>query len=168
MAMKSRNSPWKNPWVIGWIGLILVVLLVNTVMVYLSVKTSPGLVVVDYYDRGKNLEKTSLQRQAQNKDVLLRLNEPGEIRSNQTVTFRLVAVDQYGQPFESEQVNFFAYRPSDASADFSVAMREEGPGRFSAKVQFPLKGIWDLIVSIEKDGKEHNIASRISALGLGD
>ena len=70
-------------------------------------------------------------------------------------------VDKAGVPVTSEQVRFFAYRPSDARRDFSVPMVPEAPGRYRAEVGFPLKGVWDVLVGIQGEQDEYHAAGRI-------
>ena len=47
---QSSTEGKRNPWVIGWFGLVAVFLSVNAVFVVLAVVSSPGLVVEDYYE----------------------------------------------------------------------------------------------------------------------
>ena len=37
---------------------------------------------------------------------------------------------------------------------------EEGPGRFRADIDFPLKGIWDLVIQVKSGEHEHEIPVR--------
>jgi len=48
---------WQNPWLVAWVGAVFLVLGVNIFMAYLAFRTSPGLVVNDYYARGQDYEK---------------------------------------------------------------------------------------------------------------
>ncbi|MCW8847766.1 MAG: FixH family protein, partial [Sedimenticola sp.] len=60
--MTEKQSPWRNPWVLGWVGLVVVFLLANFVMIYLAITKNPGLVVDNYYERGQDYEKNMLKR----------------------------------------------------------------------------------------------------------
>ena len=47
---QSNNRAFRNPWVIAWIALVVIVLAVNIAMITLAVTTNPGLVDKDYYE----------------------------------------------------------------------------------------------------------------------
>ena len=52
----SQDNPnaWRNPWVLGWLALVAVVLVVNAVMITIAFVTNPGLVTEDYYEKGQS------------------------------------------------------------------------------------------------------------------
>lgn len=153
---------WKSPWVVAWIALVLSVLGVNGVMVYLAIATNPGLVAEDFYDRGQNYERTMLSKEARNPGWTLRADIPGEIVAGVSSPIRFLLVDKAGQPVTPESVQLFVYRPSDATRDFSVAMTEEGPGRYLANVSFPLIGAWDTLVAAQHGEDEYHVGQRVN------
>ena len=155
---------WKSPWVIGWVASIVIVLGVNATMVWLAIGTNPGLVVKDYYERGQHYEKTLVSKLAKDPGWLMTIDPPAEPVVGRLQPIRFSVVDKAGVPVRPDTVTFHAYRPSDASRDFSLPMKEEGPGRYRADVAFPLKGIWDLLVSVRQGGDEFNVGRRISVL----
>jgi nitrogen fixation protein FixH len=160
--MTANNSPWRNPWIIGWISLIVVVLLANAVMALLAVSTNPGLVTDEYYSAGRTLEKTTLSRRAKRAEHEIAFNVPELLYTAVPATFRVVGVDQVGVPIKADSVVFQAYRPSDKNADFELPMQPEGAGRFRAEVAFPLKGIWDIVVSFRQGDEEIHTARRVT------
>lgn len=156
------NSAWHSPWVIGWIGLLVIVVSVNLVMITLAFVTGPGLVVDNAYDRGKELEETITSRQAATPDWTMRLDtEPGVV-AGIGATVRVVVVDRAGQPLRADQVTYQAYRPADAGLDFAVPMAAEAPGRYAATVTFPAPGIWDTLVLVQSADKAHALDQRVS------
>jgi nitrogen fixation protein FixH len=159
-AVRS-NSPWRNPWVLGWIGLILVVLTVNLTMVFVAIATNPGLVNDDYYDRGQNYERTLVSRLAKDPGWTMRADIPDDLQANQSATILVTLVDKVGQPVTPDQITFFAYRPSDKSQDFSAPMAKEGPGQYSVRVTFPLFGAWDSLIAIRQGQDEFTTGERI-------
>ncbi len=165
--MSERNSPWRNPWVIGWITLVLVVLSSNLIMIYLAINTGPGLVVEDYYERGRDYEKTILARRAKSAKLSLHIDVPPIIRVNRPATYRFSGADNSGSPIRADAVTLFAYRPSDAGADFSIPMIAEAKGHYRADATFPLQGVWDIIVSVRQGEDEHNVPQRITVLDEG-
>jgi len=152
---------WKSPWVIAWITLVLAVLGVNGVMVFFAVATNPGLVVVDYYERGQHYEHTISSKSARDPGWVLRADIPQDISAGETTPIRFFLVDKAGQPVIPESVELFVYRPSDATRDFSVSMAAEGPGRYVADVSFPLVGVWDTLVAARNGDDEYHIGQRI-------
>jgi nitrogen fixation protein FixH len=157
------NSPWRNPWVLGWIGLVVAVVLANVTMIVLAVTTNPGLVVEDYYERGRSYAETrAAQKLAEPQTWDVRLEIPQPVRRDIPVGIRVSAVDERGLPVHAERARFFAYRPSDADADFELPMVVEAPGVVGAEVSFPLPGIWDLIVQVESGDKVYDMARRIA------
>jgi nitrogen fixation protein FixH len=158
----THQSAWRSPWVLGWIGLIVVVLAVNITMVVLAVTTNPGLIRADYYERGRDVEQTIVSRLASGPDWTTQIDTPADVRADEKTTIRFSLVDSVGQPVSPDEVVYFAYRPSDAARDFSVPMVEDGPGRFEVDLVFPLGGIWDTVVSMRQGGNEHSVSQRIS------
>ena len=57
---QSNTDGKRNPWVIGWFGLVVVFLSVNAVFFVLAVISNPGLVVEDYYEQGRQYEKNAI------------------------------------------------------------------------------------------------------------
>nr|VFK36667.1 MAG: Nitrogen fixation protein FixH [Candidatus Kentron sp. SD]VFK40186.1 MAG: Nitrogen fixation protein FixH [Candidatus Kentron sp. SD]VFK79082.1 MAG: Nitrogen fixation protein FixH [Candidatus Kentron sp. SD] len=171
LATKARSATprpiWRNPWVIIWIVIISVILSVNASMIYLAMDSNPGLVVEDYYERGQNYEKTVLTRQALGRDLLLRLDMPPRITRGQPATFRFTGANKNGGPIQANAVTLHAYRPSDTAFDFSIPMTKMSTttrinaDSYLAEAVFSLKGIWDIVITVEQGEIEHNVPSRI-------
>ena len=75
------TSAWRSPWVIGWVGLVVVVLGVNLTMVVLAVATNPGLVNDNFYERGRDYEKTLMSRLARDPGWTLSADIPSDIKA---------------------------------------------------------------------------------------
>jgi nitrogen fixation protein FixH len=148
--------------VIGWIALIMVVLAVNAVMIFLAFATNPGLVRADYYEGGREVERTIASRLEAGPGWTMSIDTPEGVQADRPTVVRFVVVDKAGQPATPDAVTYYAYRPSDASLDFSLPMVEEAPGRYSAEVQFPLAGIWDTLVATRAGGGEYSLSQRVS------
>lgn len=152
----------RSPWVLGWIALVVAVVAVNGTMVYLAISTSPGLVKADYYERGRDYERTIVSRRERDPGWLMRADIPRPLTAGVEVPIRLVLVDQAGQPVDVEGATFYAYRPSDVSRDFSAPMVREGEGRYLVKTSFPLVGVWDTLIAVTQGGDEFSIGERVS------
>lgn len=161
-AHLQPNAALRNPWVLGWIGLIVVVLAVNLVMVYLAFATNPGLVNADYYERGRNYERTVLTRQARDPGWLIRADIPVSLHAGQRESIRVFFVDKAGQPVDPEAVTFHAYRPSDAARDFTLSMNREDRGRYVVETAFPLIGVWDTLIVARLGEDEFSVGERLT------
>ena len=157
----TLNSPWRNPWVLAWLGLVATVLVVNATFIYFAIATNPGLVADDYYDRGQHYEKTLASQLAKDLGWSQRMDIPDDLKVAVPATILLTLVDQAGQPVTPDQVTFFAYRSSDKARDFSVPMTADGPGRYSARVTFPLFGAWDVLTAVRHGEDEVTTGERI-------
>lgn len=154
----------RNPWVLGWVGFVAVVLAVNIGLIMLSLSSNPGLVDKDYYDHGRDFERNVLKQIAARESLgwEARLETPDRIIIAQPATLRFIVVDGRGLPLSDADVTITAYRPADAAADFLVAMRHVSSGRYQADINFPLKGTWDLIVKVKRGADGYDLTRRIS------
>lgn len=158
---QSNKQWWRNPWVLGWLAMVALVFAINAYMVGQAVISSPGLVNDEYYDKGKNYRQT-LDRREQVAALgwNVSLDKPARPAFGAVNTYRVIAVDAAGVPLAAESVSLFAYRPADEKADFTLPFVEEGPGRFRADVEFPLKGMWDLVIQVKAAGHDYEMAER--------
>jgi nitrogen fixation protein FixH len=159
--MADKNSAWRSPWVIAWVAMVVIFFTMNMIMIFLAVDNNPGLVDDDFYERGQDYEANMLKRQARNPGWLLDIDLPKKIPLNKEVTCRVRIKDNEGNLITPDSVTFYAYRPSDADMDFSVPMNEIDKGVYEIQVAFPLKGAWDLIVSVTRGEDEYNTPKRI-------
>lgn len=154
------KEDFKSPWFVGILGLVGTALAATIWMAMIASETSPGLVSEDYYEKGNNYFNKA---PAGYVEPGLRLNlmtpEHPELKRRQV--YRLYAVMKDGKPVKHGTVTLFAYRPSDAKADFKVKMEQRDVGSFAAGLTFPLPGTWDLIAQIQYDGGKLDVAQRI-------
>ncbi len=162
----SQDNPHAryNPWVIGWFSLVAVFLAVNAVFIVFAVISSPGLVVENYYEQGRQYEKNALKLLTEHKRLQweTKLEVPEIITLNSANTYRFSAVDSRGVPIRDAEVKLTAYRPSSANADFTTALQQIAPGLYQANVSFPLPGIWDLNVKVVHGEDHFEVAQRLS------
>lgn len=163
---QDNKQALRNPWVLGWLGLLIFVVLVNVVFIVTAFKTTPGLVDKNYYEKGRDVEKNFLKKQ-QAKSRLgweISLNLPDAIIVGEQATFSINVVDASGMPLRDVSVKLQAYRPSDASADFNSDMDKVAEGVFQTRLNLPLKGIWDIKVVVKQGDEELELSRRINAL----
>jgi len=154
------KDDFKNPWFLGILALVAVALGGTIWMAMIAGQTAPGLVTEDYYEKGQNYFENQ-PKEAQGPQWRLSLMAPAKPEAGQSQVYRLYVIMDNGKPASSAQVTLFAYRPSDANADFEVNMKQSDIGSFRADVSFPLKGTWDLIAQVEAEGKKHDVVQRI-------
>ena len=155
---QSNKRGLRNPWLLGLIGLLAVVVSVDTAFIITAIKTFPGLVNKNYYDNGEDYAHHILDRRA-NRAALgwtASVEVPDTIVLNATQTYRYVVRDKAGKPVHGAKVMLYAYRSANADADFSMPMTEVAPGHYEAPVVFKLKGHWDLIFSVKNARKGYN------------
>jgi len=164
---QDNKQAMRNPWVLGWLGLLATVLAVNAIFIVTAFKTTPGLVEDDYYEKGRDVEQNfHKKKEALNRlgwDI--QLQTPAEIMVDQSYTYSVTIVDRVGMPVKDVTVKMQAYRPSDANEDIRLPM-EVVPGAhgiYQVRLALPLKGIWDLKVQVISGEDELDISRRISA-----
>lgn len=148
---KDTNKAINNPWFWGWTSLLLIVLTVNGIFIYFAYTTNPGLVTDDYYDRGQAYEANMIKRQKNSPKWTMDLAFQKPLMFKKETTFSLISSQK-----EFDSVVFYAYRPSDINADFSIPMQPNLKGKFQTNVTFPLKGKWDIIIQATKGDKSKN------------
>jgi nitrogen fixation protein FixH len=159
----SKPTPaLRSPWVLAWIGLIVTVLAVNLIFVFLAIRTNPGLVNANYYERGQDYERTMVSRLARDPGWLMRADIPKPLTAGAEESIRLILVDRVGQPVDVEEATFYAYRPSDVSRDFAVPMIREAKGRYLVETSFPLIGVWDILIAAKTGEDEYSVGERVN------
>ena len=161
---QSSKQAFRNPWVLGWLGAILLVLLVNGGFIVTAFLTNPGLVDKDYYEKGRDLEQEIVSRRKIRNQLGWRVSLDANHKPvvGQAARYTLNVVDRVGNPVAAEKVTIRAYRPSDAHSDFSSEMQQVTPGVYTVELRFPLKGIWDLTTTLSKGGNSLDYSRRIS------
>lgn len=154
---------WKSPWVWGMASGIVIMICVNMFMIYVGSISAHGLVVDDFYDRGKNyFEAEGDRRETESRlGWKLDLLPPVEPRMNIQQNYRLKVVDSDGYPIPDVSVEFFAFRLDNSKKDFSMKMSEESKTMYSAKATFPFPGHWDLLVVVKQGEDEMDVAQRV-------
>jgi nitrogen fixation protein FixH len=161
---QENKEALRNPWVLGWIAAIVLVLLVNVGFIVTAIVTNPGLVDKDYYEKGRDLEQEfiTLREMRHRLGWQMKLEAVTRPVVNQPARYTFSVVDKAGVPVDGERALLKAYRPSDAHSDFKAEMQEVAPGIYSTEITFPLKGVWDLTAILHKGEDALQISQRIS------
>ena len=163
---QDSKSAMRNPWVLGWLGLLITVVGVNVAFIVTAFKTSPGLVDEGYYEKGRDHEK-NFQKRLEARNRLgwdINLQTPEEIVLGKPANYVINIVDNVGMPLRDAVVTLQAYRPSDASADIKINMERIGNGLYQSSLNLPLKGIWDMKVKVAHGDEVLEIARRVTVL----
>ena len=150
----DRRSP--HQWT-GWTVLITllaffgVIFAVNGVMIYAALSTLTGTDTDSAYQAGLQYEQEVARAQAQDArhwqvDAKLTPSAAGE-------RVDLRARDAAGQPLSGVDASLTFERPTDRRLDRSIALAEDGAGRFHGSAELPA-GQWDLIIELTRGGAQ--------------
>lgn len=162
MDKRDWSVAWKNPLVIFWFAIVLTVLMVNFFMVSMAVVTNPGLVVDDYYERGKNHAAIMAKRIEMDKmGWQLNVDLP-VMTESKTSTILLTVLDKDNQVFNVDSATLYYYRPSDRHLDGSVELAYTGEvGQYKADFSLPVKGKWDVILEVVQAENKYSVGRSI-------
>ncbi|MCP4992301.1 MAG: FixH family protein [Gammaproteobacteria bacterium] len=161
--MSEKQSPWRSPWIIGWMSMLVIFVAANGVMFYLAIEYNPGLVDENFYDRGQDYEQNMLKRMARDPGWKMSIDAPEYVDIGKPTTYGFKVTTKEGQPVTPDSVTFRVYRPSGKKHDFSVPMKQVSPGFYQADISYPLLGVWDILISAQKGEDEYNLSHRVSA-----
>ena len=161
---QENREAMRNPWFLALLGIIAVFLLVNIVFVVFAITSNPGLVADDYYEQGREYEKNAVTRLIARNSLNweTKLEIPEQIIANTPGFYRFSAVDARGVSIVGADVKFIFYRPSDASADFSMPVKQFEPGLYQTQLALPLPGVWDLNIKVTHGEEVYHHTHRIS------
>ncbi|MBO1924690.1 MULTISPECIES: FixH family protein [Thiomicrorhabdus] len=159
---RDWSNVWKNPFVIAWLVILTIVLAVNFFMVSMAIVTNPGLVVDDFYEQGKNMDKI-LAEQKRMEKLGWQLNIDLPILSeakSQTVTLNVL--DNENKPMDVDSAILYYYRPSDRNLDGEAPLSATTEtGVYQVEFSLPLKGKWDVIMEVKKGENTFNVGRSI-------
>ncbi|MCF6254653.1 MAG: FixH family protein, partial [Thiomicrorhabdus sp.] len=144
---RDWSVPWKNPLVIIWFSILIIVLCVNFFMVSMAIVTAPGLVIDDFYEKGKNMDKIlAAQKKMGEMGWQLEIDFP-DLKEGKTAQVTLMVLDKEGEPLNIDTAVLYYYRPSDKNLDGEQELLPTGTlGEFTTEFMLNTKGKWDLIM----------------------
>ncbi|MDY0029415.1 MAG: FixH family protein [Pseudobdellovibrionaceae bacterium] len=131
--------------VVGFFGVIMAV---NAVFITLALKSNPGVVTKDYYQRGINYNETLEQARYQKE-----LGWVGTLTASYSsgrISYRLL--DKDGHPLSGKTILVRMVRPVQAGYDFEISLNEGRAGIYEADFYPPLKGNWDAHIDVTSEG----------------
>jgi nitrogen fixation protein FixH len=158
-SVKNWSKPWRNPFVLFWIFILIAVLAVNFFMVSMAIVTNPGLVNNNPYKYGVNYDKVIEARKAQ---ALLawqiQFTMPA-VHEGQSMVLTLSAFDKDGQPIVADRVQLYVYRPANTKDDFVLNFdKGTAPGQYTANLPALKRGKWDWIAEVQRGNDKSSVA----------
>ena len=151
MISQDNKSGLRNPWFLGMLAAIIVVLGVNGTFIWFAMHQRSSLVDREYSTRDRKSDAAVLGDLRSHKALAWRvtIKQPRGITMNSPATYEISVADREGEPV-SGAMEVEAYRPSDAGKDFATAFKEVLPGNYQGYISFPLKGYWELRIRIKR------------------
>jgi hypothetical protein len=139
MNTQKPKTPWyREPWVWLMIALPMTAVIGSMFTIYLAVTTSDGLVVDDYYKRGKAINR-DLARDAAAARYQLRANIDLDMRDN-LMQLQL----QSGTAVLPKLLTFSLLHPTQPGYDQVIALRHAGDGVYYGHIDEVARGNWYL------------------------
>lgn len=152
MISQSNKAGLRNPWLLGMLGLIVLVLGVNITFIWYSANGSRSTLVEQDYktkDRKANEELLRELREQQALAWQTTIKKPKLLVVGTPTSYEISVADRDGKPV-SGTMEVEAYRAADASKDFTTAFKEVSPGNYQGFIDFPLKGYWELRIHVKR------------------
>lgn len=159
---RDWSVAWKNPFVISWFVILTIVVSVNFFMVSLAIVTNPGLVIDDFYEKGKNMDKVLAERKRMEQlGWQLKVDMP-VLSEGKADTIKLTVVDKENRPLNVDTAILYYYRPSDRKLDGEQALETTGNvGQYQAELVLNTKGKWDIIMEVTQGDLMFNMGRSI-------
>ncbi len=152
MISQSNKSGLRNPWVLGMLTLILVVLAVNATFIWYATKENRSALIERDYKTKDRKSNENLLNELRTQQALAwqtEIKKPKSIVMGIPTAYEIGVKDRDGKPV-SGVLEVEAYRAADASKDFTTAFKEVAPGQYQGYINFPLKGYWELHIRIKR------------------
>ena len=146
------------PWL--FIGLFMVVLLVNGTMIAIAVSTFNGLETENAYKKGLAYNQR-LAAAAEQEKLGWKASLGARFDGDNRVTLSLDLRDRLTNPINAADVKATLIRPVQEGFDQTASLVERGDGRYDATIDLPLAGQWDVHLTADARGKTYSLARRI-------
>ncbi len=155
MISQDHKSGLRNPWLLGMLLLIVVVLAVNATFIWYATHNQSSLIDREYKtkDRKSNTQLLSELGRQQALGWETSINKPKVLIQGQPTMYEIVVKDKEGKPVSGE-MEVEAYRAADASKDFITVFKEVSAGSYQGYISFPLKGYWELHIHLKQGENE--------------
>jgi len=146
-VMTGRKVFW---WIVGFFG---VIVSVNFTMAAIALTTFNGVTSESAYVDG--LAYNDQLREVERQRALGWAVETAiQARNERAIDIDATYLDQAQAPIGQLQVTAFFKRPTHEGFDFDASVPQTGQGQYSAKVEVPLAGLWDVQTVARRPGQE--------------
>lgn len=149
----ARESDKWIPWL--FVLFFVVIAIVDGAFATIAIKTKPGLVTENAFEKGLSYNKTLEAAQAQEK-----LGWQGDVAlEGDRLVFRLKDGD--GILLQGAKITARIVRPVQNGYDFEAPLAETAPGVYESEIHFPLKGQWGVRVFAQWQDKHYQSAKTL-------
>jgi len=144
-----------------------VVAAMNAVMIFLAVKSFPGLEVDSSYRAGLHYPEELVAARTQ-AGLGWHVAARAVRHPDGGVDVAVTVADRNGAPIAGLAAQALLKRPADAAMDRPVALAEAESGRYSGAVAGAAPGLYDLVVTLDGgDGRAFRSVNRLVLAGEG-
>jgi len=162
---KDWSVAWKNPFVLGWVGILIIVVTVNFFMVSMAIVTSTGLTVPDFYEKGKNMaaivaKRGEMMEMGWQVDLVM-----PELVQNTNAPLVMNLKNKQGDAFDVDSAVLYYYRITKKD-DGEIVFSPTGKlGEYTAQISLPLKGKYEMVLELLKEDKKYLVSQILSVQG---
>ncbi len=153
-----RQKGWYIPWI--FVGLFLVVAVVNGVMIHFAFSTWTGLQTEEHFLKGikYNQDLAGARAQAERGwQVNADFTSTEPLKGLASLTLR----DKNGALLDGATVKIKLIRPTSVGHDVTMDLPYLGEGRYAAPVTLTLEGQWDMRVEIQHASGDYQNQKRV-------
>lgn len=150
MTKRDRLIPWY------FVAFFVVVAILDGIFVYVATSTHTGVVTERAYDKGLAYNETVAAAEAQKQ-----LGWQAEVALGTDRVLSFTLTDESGQPLGGAAVKATFMRPTQDGMDFVAELAESADGVYTAQVDFPVDGLWDVRVFAIEGGQDFQFHQRL-------
>lgn len=168
MISQDSKNGLHNPWVLGVIALIVVVLGVNGGYIWYAMNHRSALVDRDYSTKSRKSDAAAMNDIQAHHALAwqITIKQPKIIAMNSPAAYEISVTDREGLPV-SGVLEVEAYRAADAGKDFATAFTEVSAGNYRGAISFPLKGYWELRIRVKRGEDVFEVGTKKFAVAPG-
>ena len=154
MSVSSfRIHPIPSMFIAGFV----IVFAVNGLMIWLAVASFSGLYSDHARDHGINYNAIVADQRA--RDALGWKVATSWQPDVQRMQLSLAQAD--GRPLTGARVSLELVRPAEKRALIDVSLTDLGDGQFAAQIDLPVRGNWDLDITVDANGEHFAVTRRV-------
>lgn len=127
------------------------IFVVNAMFIVKALESHSGVVQDNPYKRGLEYNKILEKHE---KEKLLGWVGQASVADNQTLVYLLN--DKDGNAVHGAKVTVQMLRPAQKGQDYSLQLHEQDRGRYTAKLNAPLKGSWHALISVVRGADSYS------------